>query len=178
MNPWFGCEFIPTLAQPGLFHSTFHDVQSARRTMATRLPRPRLNRVPSTLDAFRNPGFRLLWPANFFSYISRWMQMTFLAWVILQQTGSPFLVALVGFFGMFPLLAFGAFGGVLADRMNRHTLLLSTQILNLGSRSVHDGASGDRHVRLLALLHCRVRQRARLGIRYAIEAGGGPRPDR
>ena len=57
--------------------------------------------------------------------------MTFLAWVILQETGSPFLVALVGFFGMFPLLAFGAFGGVLADRMNRHTLLLSTQILNL-----------------------------------------------
>ena len=57
--------------------------------------------------------------------------MTFLAWVILQETGSPFYVGLVGFFGMFPLLAFGAFGGVLADRMNRHTLLLGTQILNL-----------------------------------------------
>ena len=89
--------------------------------------------MPSTLDAFRNPGFRLLWPANFFSYISRWMQMTFLAWIILQETGSPFYVGLVGFFGMFPLLAFGAFGGVLADRMNRHTLLLSTQILNLAA---------------------------------------------
>ena len=93
--------------------------------------RPRHTRVPPTLDAFRNTGFRLLWPANFFSYISRWMQMTFLAWMILERTGSPFYVALVGFFGMFPLLAFGAFGGVLADRMNRHKLLLSTQILNL-----------------------------------------------
>ena len=59
--------------------------------------------------------------------------MTFLAWVILQETGSPFYVGLVGFFGMFPLLAFGAFGGVLADRMNRHTLLLSTQFLNLAA---------------------------------------------
>ena len=59
------------------------------------------------------------------------MQMTLLAWLILEETGSPFYVALVGFFGMFPLLAFGAVGGVLADRMNRHTLLLSTQILNL-----------------------------------------------
>ncbi len=57
--------------------------------------------------------------------------MTFLAWVILTSTGSPFYVALVGFFGMFPLLAFGAFGGVLADRMNRQKLLLGTQILNL-----------------------------------------------
>ena len=74
------------------------------------LLRPRRTRIPPTLDAFRNPGFRLLWPANFFSYISRWMQMTFLAWVILERTGSPFLVALVGFFGMFPLLAFGVFG--------------------------------------------------------------------
>ncbi len=59
--------------------------------------------------------------------------MTFLAWLILEETGSPFYVALVGFFGMFPLLAFGAFGGVLADRMNRHTLLLGTQILNLAA---------------------------------------------
>ena len=59
--------------------------------------------------------------------------MTFLAWLILEETGSPFYVALVGFFGMFPLLAFGAVGGVLADRMNRHTLLLSTQILNLAA---------------------------------------------
>ena len=59
--------------------------------------------------------------------------MTFLAWLILEKTGSPFYVALVGFFGMFPLLAFGAFGGVLADRMNRHTLLLGTQILNLAA---------------------------------------------
>ena len=97
------------------------------------LLRPRLTRVPSTLDAFRNPGFRLLWPANFFSYISRWMQMTFLAWMILQETGSPFYVGLVGFFGMFPLLAFGVFGGVLADRMNRHRLLLGMQFLNLAT---------------------------------------------
>ncbi len=59
--------------------------------------------------------------------------MTFLAWVILQETGSPFYVGLVGFFGMFPLLAFGAIGGVLADRINRHRLLMGMQILNLAT---------------------------------------------
>ena len=90
-------------------------------------------RVPATFDAFRNPGFRLLWPANFFSYVSRWMQMTLLAWLILELTDSPFYVALVGFFGMIPLLAFGAIGGVLADRMNRRNLLIATQALNLAA---------------------------------------------
>ena len=88
-------------------------------------------KLPPTLDAFRHRGFRLLWPANFFSYISRWMQMTLLVWLVLEMTGSPFLVALVGFFGMIPLLLFGAVGGVLADRVDRRKLIRFTQIINL-----------------------------------------------
>ncbi len=57
--------------------------------------------------------------------------MTLLIWLVLDMTGSPFLVALVGFFGMIPLLLFGAFGGVLADRVDRRKLLISTQFINL-----------------------------------------------
>ena len=57
--------------------------------------------------------------------------MTMLIWLVLEMTGSPFLVALVGFFGMIPLLLFGAFGGVLADRVDRRKLLRSTQLINL-----------------------------------------------
>ncbi len=98
---------------------------------ATSRFRPRHTRIPSTFDAFRNRGFRLLWPANFFSYVSRWMQMTLLIWLVLDITGSPFFVALVGFFGMIPLLVFGAIGGVLADRADRRRLLIGTQVVNL-----------------------------------------------
>ena len=87
--------------------------------------------MPRTFDAFRHRSFRLLWPANFFSYISRWMQMTLLSLLVLELTDSPFFVALVGFFGMAPLLLFGAFGGVLADRFNKRKLLLTTQAINL-----------------------------------------------
>ena len=87
--------------------------------------------MPHTFDAFRHRSFRLLWPANFFSYISRWMQMTLLVWLVLELTDSPFYVALVGFFGMAPLLLFGAFGGVLADRVSKYKLLLTTQAINL-----------------------------------------------
>ena len=72
----------------------------------------------------------MLWPANFFAYISRWMQITLLSWFVLELTDSPFFVALVGFFAMVPLLLFGVFGGVLADRVDRHRLLMFSHVSN------------------------------------------------
>ena len=95
--------------------------------------RPRPTRGPQTFDAFRNGVFRLLWPANFCAYLTRWMQLTLLSLLVLNLTGSPFRVALVGFFAMAPLLAFGAIGGVLADRMDRRRLLLGTQSATLAA---------------------------------------------
>lgn len=88
-------------------------------------------RVPRTFDAFGNPSYRALWTSNFFSYISRWMQMTMLAWLVLQLTDSPFKVALVGFFGMGPMLLLGIVGGLLADKADKRRLLMITQIANL-----------------------------------------------
>ena len=101
--------------------------------MSTAAPQKTLRRVRSlrTFHAFQNRSFRFLWPANFFSYISRWMQMTILVWYVLELTGSPFLVALVGFFGMGPMLFLGIVGGALADRLDRRKLLIITQIVNL-----------------------------------------------
>lgn len=57
--------------------------------------------------------------------------MTLLAWFVLQATDSPWLVALVGFFGMAPLLALGPLGGVLADTMDRQSVIRVTQTTNL-----------------------------------------------
>ena len=88
-------------------------------------------RTSRTLSAFQNHDYRLLWPANFFSYIARWMQMTLLSWLVLELTDSPFLVALVAFFGMAPMLFLGVFGGVLADRANRKRLIVITQSANV-----------------------------------------------
>ena len=95
--------------------------------------RPRPTRGPHTFDAFRNRVFRLMWPANFCSYVTRWMQLTLLSLLVLNLTGSPFRVALVGFFAMAPLLAFGVFGGLMADRLGRRHLLLGTQTATLAA---------------------------------------------
>ena len=101
---------------------------------------PNIRRRPSTeartkrtLSAFQNYSYRLLWPASFFTYIARWMQITLLSWLVLELSDSPFQVALVGFFSMAPLLLLGVVGGVLADRLDRRRLLLSTQALNLAA---------------------------------------------
>ena len=56
--------------------------------------------------------------------------MTMLVWYVLELTGSAFQVALVGFFGMAPMLFLGILGGALADRFDRRRLLLSVQFAN------------------------------------------------
>jgi MFS family permease len=55
------------------------------------------------------------------------MQMTLLAWLVLELTNSPWSVALVGFFSSTPMLVLGLLGGVLADTTNRQRLLTLTQ---------------------------------------------------
>lgn len=61
------------------------------------------------------------------------MQMTLLAWFVLERTDSAWLVALVGFFGMAPMFLLGMLGGILADRVDRRRLLLITQAASFAS---------------------------------------------
>ena len=82
-------------------------------------------------QAFRSRNYRLLWPANVCTNVSRFGQITLLAWLVLELTGSPLSVALVGFFASVPMLLFGLAGGVLTDTLNRRTLLLVSQAVSL-----------------------------------------------
>ena len=82
-----------------------------------------------TFRAFANESYRFLWTANFLAYTSRWMQMTLLAWLVLELTDSPWLVSLIGFFVWMPMLLLGVVGGLLADSVNRKALLRSIQMV-------------------------------------------------
>lgn len=62
--------------------------------------------------------------------------MTTLTWLVLDITGSPFLVGLVGFFAMVPFLFLGIFGGILSDRLDRRLLLAATPIANVAASFV------------------------------------------
>ena len=91
----------------------------------------RQTQASHTFRAFQNGSFRRLWPANLLSYTARWMQMTMISLLVLRLTDSPWMVALVGFFGMAPLLALALVGGLLADRFDKQRLYAITQTANL-----------------------------------------------
>jgi MFS family permease len=86
-----------------------------------------------TFRAFTYRDYRLLWAGAFTSSIGTWMQEVAQNWLILTMTGSAFLLGLDAFLGDAPFLVFSLFGGVLADRMDRRRILLSSQIVQLSS---------------------------------------------
>ena len=65
--------------------------------------------------------------------MAQMMQMTLLTWFVLQETDSPFLVALIGAVVFLPTLLLGAVGGLLADKVDRRRLLVTTQGVNLAA---------------------------------------------
>jgi MFS family permease len=81
-------------------------------------------RFGTTFRAFENRGYVCMWFSNCLSDTSRWMQLTLVAWLVLELTDSPWHVSLVGFFLMLPTLVLGLAGGVLADEMDRRRLLI------------------------------------------------------
>jgi MFS family permease len=57
------------------------------------------------------------------------MQQVAVGWLVYRLTHSAFLLGLTGFIGLIPTFIITPFAGVLADRANRHRLLLLTQVL-------------------------------------------------
>src|SRR4029453_11040791 len=82
------------------------------------------------LSILHNRDFLWLWAAGGMSHASRWMETGVLGWLILDLTDSPWYVALVGVARSAPLLAFGLFAGLIADRTNRWMVMLCTQSVN------------------------------------------------
>jgi len=55
------------------------------------------------------------------------MQVVAVSWLVLVITNSPFLMGVANVFQGLPRLLFGLIGGVIADRINRHKLLIICQ---------------------------------------------------
>ncbi|MDP7579710.1 MAG: MFS transporter [SAR202 cluster bacterium] len=92
--------------------------------------------MPRTFQAFTDRNYRLLWSANFIATSSRGLLLTLLGWYVLEETGSPWFVGLVGFCWIFPWFPLGLVGGVLADSSVRKGLLITTQTTGLASVTI------------------------------------------
>ena len=73
-----------------------------------------------------NPHFRRLWIANIVTVVGAQLTVVAVPAQIYTQTGSSAYVGLTGVFGLVPLIVFGLWGGVLADVVDRRTLLIVT----------------------------------------------------
>ncbi|PIP68464.1 MAG: MFS transporter [Candidatus Omnitrophica bacterium CG22_combo_CG10-13_8_21_14_all_43_16] len=78
---------------------------------------------------YRN--FRIFFLGQSVSLVGTWMQYVAMSWLVYRMTGSAFMLGVVGFASQFPTFILSPFTGVLADRHNRHKILLFTQVLAL-----------------------------------------------
>jgi MFS family permease len=79
--------------------------------------------------ALRHRNYRLFFAGQGISLIGTWMQRIAMGWFVYRLTNSAFLLGLVGFTGQIPIFLLTPFAGVLADRLNRHRMLVVTQTL-------------------------------------------------
>lgn len=86
--------------------------------------RPDLN---ETFAALKHYNYRLWFIGQMVSLMGTWMQSTAQGYLIYQITKSTTYLGLVGFMGGVPILLFSLYGGWVADRIPRRTLLVITQ---------------------------------------------------
>ncbi|MEW1636833.1 MFS transporter [Streptomyces sp. NPDC093801] len=81
----------------------------------------------ATFAALAVPNFRLFFAGQSVSLIGTWMQAVAQSWLVLQLTGSGTILGLVVAAQFLPVLLGGPYGGLLADRADKHRLLMATQ---------------------------------------------------
>ena len=86
--------------------------------------------------AFHYRDFRILWIGACTSTIGTWMQEVAQNWLVLQLTGSPFLLGLDEFLGDIPIFLFSLVGGVMADRFDRRYILIGSQVVQMISAAL------------------------------------------
>ena len=72
------------------------------------------------------PNYRRYFTGQLVSLTGNWMQIVAEMWLILSLTGSGLALGVTSALQFLPFLLFGAFGGLLADRLPKRKLLIVT----------------------------------------------------
>jgi MFS family permease len=85
----------------------------------------RVGRV--TFAALAVPNYRRYVGGQAISLVGTWMQMTAQAWLVLTLTHSSTALGVVIALQTLPVLLFGPYGGVIADRVDKRRLMIALQ---------------------------------------------------
>ena len=81
--------------------------------------------------AFRYRNYRLFFSGQLISLIGTWMNNTAEGWLVYQLTGSKALLGVVAAASTGPMLFFSTFGGWVADRYPKRSVLVVTQAASM-----------------------------------------------
>ncbi|MGN6254404.1 MAG: MFS transporter [Solirubrobacterales bacterium] len=85
--------------------------------------------IRHSFNSLEVPNYRRYFTGQLISLSGTWMQTVAALWVVLSLTGSGVAVGLTTALQFLPMLLIGAWGGLLADRIPKRRLLMTTQAL-------------------------------------------------
>jgi MFS family permease len=92
-------------------------------------PLGRLRRAAIDVEPLRHVDFRRLWLGNSLGMVGFQLTAVAVPVQVFELTGSSFWVGMLGLVGLVPLVAFGLWGGAVADAADRRLLLLGSSLL-------------------------------------------------
>ena len=107
----------------------FHKMESKKTTDPSN-PQDK-NGLRLIFRALSHRNYRLFFGGQGISLIGTWMQQIAMSWLAYRLTGSALLLGVVGFTSRIPTFLLASLAGVLADRWNRHRILVITQTLSM-----------------------------------------------
>jgi MFS family permease len=78
-----------------------------------------------------SPGFRNLFASTTTSTLGAAISLVSVSWIVYHYTHSPIDIAYLGLTGIVPGIVLGLFAGVVADRYNRRTLMVSADLARM-----------------------------------------------
>jgi MFS family permease len=84
-------------------------------------------RLSSTFRALRHRNYRLFFFGQMISLIGTWMQTIAQQWLVYRLTGSAMMLGMINLVAVLPLVPLALWGGSLADRFSRRSIIVLTQ---------------------------------------------------
>lgn len=139
------------------FSTIIADMTLPPHHAAARTSHPAGRRLPPTLRALSHRNFRLWFFGQGLSLVGTWMQMMAQQVLVYRLTGSAAALGVITAIGLIPVLPLSLWGGSIADRAPRRTVILLAQMAMMIQAFLlawlsWTGAVQIWHVYLMALL--------------------------
>lgn len=106
-------------------------MSSPQTTQLTPQSGGRAVRQSTTFRALRHTNFRLWFIGQTISLVGTWMQTMAQQVLVYRLTGSAASLGIISFIGLIPLIPFSLWGGSIADRWPKRTIIIVAQVVML-----------------------------------------------